>query len=464
MAIDPAEVGPPGALDLPPDRTDYWIDRVSRMTEEEAAVLLRLVSPKLSRYIPHRPTPPQVAFLSIDAKEALYGGAAGGGKSEALLMGALQHADDPRSSSILFRRTYGELSLPGALLDRSHQWLAGTDAAWNGQEYQWTFPSGATLNFGYLQHEADKYRYQSANFTYIGFDELTAFQESQYTYLFSRLRREVDSPIPLRMRSASNPGGVGHEWVLDRFLIRGAKDGRVFVPARLADNPHLDREAYEESLSELGEVDRRRLLDGDWRVRPKGNMFRRHKVEVIERDELPPLVREVRYWDMASTEVSDGSDPDFTVGVRMGVTASHQYVVTDVVRARLGPAETEMLVASTVKADGRPVQQYMEQEPGSSGKSSIAYFTRLLRGYSFRGVRSTGSKEERARPWSSQWMAGGKGEVGNVKVKRATWNADYLEEHEVFGQPGVHDDQVDASSGAFNELALGKRRTARAWD
>lgn len=435
------------------------------MTEEEATVLLRLLSPRITAYIPHRPTPPQAAFLSLDAKEALYGGAAGGGKSDALLMGALQHVDDPRSKAILFRRTYGELSLPGALLDRAHEWLGPTDAHWNGQEYQWTFPSGATLNFGYLQHENDKYRYQSANFTYIGFDELTAFAETQYTYLFSRLRREVESPIPLRMRSASNPGGVGHEWVLDRFLVRGRGEGRVFVPARLADNPYLDQAAYEESLSELGEVDRRRLLDGDWRVRPKGNLFRRHKVEVLDETDLPPLVRTVRWWDLASTEQSaESSDPDWTVGVLMGITASHQYVVLDVVRARLGPAEVESLIETTTRADGRAVQVFMEQEPGSSGKNTIAYYTRLLRGYSFKGIRSTGTKEERARPWSGQWMAGGKGERGNVKIKRAPWNSAYLEEHEVFGQPGVHDDQVDASSGAFSQLALGKRRTARTYN
>jgi predicted phage terminase large subunit-like protein len=464
VAIDPTEVEQPDPLALRPDRTDYWLDRVATMTEEEATVLLRLLSPKLTRYIPHAPTPPQAAFLSLDAKEALYGGAAGGGKSEALLMGALQHVDDPASNAILFRRTYGELALPGALLDRAHQWLQGTDAHWNGNEYQWTFPSGATINFSYLQHEVDKYRYQSADFTYIAFDELTAFQESQYTYLFSRLRRAEGVSIPLRMRGATNPGGVGHEWVLQRFMVEGPGAGRVFVPARLADNPHLDQEAYMESLAELGEVDRRRLADGDWRVRPLGTMFRRHKVEVVEPDDLPTIVRMVRWWDLASTEQSkDASDPDWTAGVLMGITSSLQYVVLDVVRARLGPAEVETLIETTTRADGRQVQVFMEQEPGSSGKNTIAYYTKLLRGFSFKGIRSTGTKEERARPWSGQWMAGGKGERGNVKIKRAPWNSIYLEEHEVFGQPGVHDDQVDASSGAFSQLALGKRRTARAY-
>lgn len=462
--IEPLAGEPPDPLAPRPDRTDYWLSRVARMTDDEAAALLTLLSPRLSRYIPHEPTPQQSAFLALDVREALYGGAAGGGKSEALLMGALQHVDDPQHDAILFRRTYGELGLPGALLDRSHQWLGSTDAAWNGSEYKWTFPSGATVNFGYLQHELDKYRYQSANFTYIAFDELTAFQESQYTYLFSRLRRGEDVSIPLRMRSASNPGGVGHEWVLDRFLVRGKAEGRVFVPARLADNPFLDRESYEESLAELGEVDRRRLLDGDWRVRPMGTLFRRHKVEIVDPADLPQLGRIVRYWDLASTEEKEGEDPDYTAGVKMGITANQQYVVLDVLRERMSPAEVERLILTTTQADGRQVQVYMEQEPGSSGKGSIAYYTRLLRGYSFRGERSTGTKEERARPWSSQWMAGGQGETGNVKLRRAPWNSAYLEEHEVFGQPGVHDDQVDASSGAFAQLALGKRRTARVYE
>ena len=97
------------------------------------------------------------------------------------------------------------------LMDRARDWLGGTQARWNAHDHVWTFPSGASLTFGYLETERDKYRYQSSELQYIGFDELTQFGESQYLYLFSRLRRLAGCKVPLRMRSASNPGGLGHD-------------------------------------------------------------------------------------------------------------------------------------------------------------------------------------------------------------------------------------------------------------
>ena len=149
-------------------------------------------------------------------------------------MAALQYVDVPGYAALLFRRTYADLNLPGALMDRAHQWLGATAARWNAHDHRWTFPSGATLTFGYLETERDKYRYQSSELQYIGFDELTQFPESQYTYLFSRLRRLGDSEVPLRMRSASNPGGEGHEWVRARFVdaqaTRSASSSRPAWP------------------------------------------------------------------------------------------------------------------------------------------------------------------------------------------------------------------------------------------
>src|SRR4051812_7334087 len=100
---------------------------------------------RLTRWIPHYPHPPQEAFLSLDCREAMYGGAAGGGKSDALLMAALQYVDVPGYSALILRRTFPDLALPGAIMDRSKEWLHGTDAHWNENERRWTFPSGATL-------------------------------------------------------------------------------------------------------------------------------------------------------------------------------------------------------------------------------------------------------------------------------------------------------------------------------
>ena len=221
-------------------------------------------------YIPHTPFVQQLKFLAIPDREALFGGAAGGGKSDSLLMAALMFVEVPGYNAILFRKTFADLALPDAIMDRSKQWLMGTDAKWNGSDYRWTFPSGATLSFGYLASDKDKYRYQSAAFQFIGFDELTQFPEDHYLYLFSRLRATTDIPVPLRMRGATNPGGQGHAWVYERFLV---DQSRTFVPSKLADNAHIDKAEYERNLEELDETTRRQLLAGEWVVDQQGEPF-----------------------------------------------------------------------------------------------------------------------------------------------------------------------------------------------
>ena len=170
-------------------------------------------------WIPHDPYPKQAVFLALDDREALYGGAAGGGKSDALLMAALMFVDTPGYNAIIFRKTYSDLALPEAVMARSHEWLGATEAKWDGSNYRWTFPSGATLSFGYLNHDKDKYRYQSAAFQFIAFDELTQFPFEHYSYLFSRLRRLVGLDVPVRMRGGTNPGGIGNNWVYERFIV-----------------------------------------------------------------------------------------------------------------------------------------------------------------------------------------------------------------------------------------------------
>lgn len=205
----------------------------------------------------------------------MYGGAAGGGKSDALLAAALQYVDTSGYAALILRRTFKQLSLPGAIMARSKEWLAWHRQAgrvhWNDDDKTWTFPSGATLTFGYLESADDIYRYQGPEFAFVGFDELTQFQEAQYTYLFSRARRRRDIDVPVRVRAASNPGGVGHSWVKSRFPLAAddtpaVKGGRIFVPAKVTDNPGLDAAEYALSLGELDATLRQQLLDGDWGV------------------------------------------------------------------------------------------------------------------------------------------------------------------------------------------------------
>ncbi len=404
------------------------------------------LTPKLTEFIRQRPTEPQTVFLLSNAKEALFGGAAGGGKSSALLAAALQYVDVPGYSAILFRRTYADLSKPGALMDRANDWLRPTAARWNEVKKVWRFPSGATLSFGHLDHEDDKYDYQGSEFQFIGFDELTHFTRTQYAYLFSRLRRLKGSKIPLRMRAASNPGGIGHEWVFDRFFTN--RKQRVFIPAKLADNPHLDQVEYRTALAELDPVTRRQLEHGDWNVRQAGEMFHRDWFKVIDR--VPPNAkpRWVRFWDLATTKKAAGNDPDWCVGGLVGEWGG-DYYVKHVRRGRWGPAGTEAEITSTAETDGREVEVHITQEPGSSGILFINHLARdPLKGFAVYGFRETGDKVTRAKPASAA------AEHGRIFLVRGEWNSDFLDVVEVFPD-GAHDDDVDMLSGAVTVLTGG---------
>lgn len=418
------------------------------MTPREKAIIAATVYD--NPYIVQKPFTKQRTFLAnIDTIEGFYGGSAGPGKSSGLLMAALQyvHVLEAKYAALLLRRTYKDLALPGALMDRAHEWLQGK-AQWDEQEKTWIFPSGATLTFGYLETEVDKYRYQGAEFQGIFFDELTQFTESQYTYLFSRLRRLEGSDIPIRMRAASNPGGIGHGWVKSRFILPTKEElterGRFFVSALMEDNPYTDKVSYDIALSKLDPVTREQLRNGNWDIALSGGLFQRQWFEIVPG---APHGKQVRYWDLAATELKAGKDPDWTVGCLMSEIAG-VYYIKDIRRIRGNPKTVEDLLKQTAQLDGIETKIYIEQEPGSSGVNVIDHYAReVLKGYSFEGIKTTGSKTARAQPLSA--AAANR----NVKLVQGIWNKDFLDECEPFPIEGIHDDQVDAASGAF--LALG---------
>jgi predicted phage terminase large subunit-like protein len=393
-------------------------------------------------------------FLTLPVREALFGGAAGGGKSDALLMAALQYVDVPGYAALILRRTYADLSLPGAIMDRAHTWLQGTAAKWSEIEKTWTFPSGATLTFGYLQHTNDRYRYQGAEFQFVAFDELTQFPEADYRYLFSRLRRLATADVPLRMRAASNPGGVGHDWVFERFFVTGRSEGRWFVPAKLGDNPHLDAAEYEQSLAELDPITRQQLLDGLWVVDRSRRPYRREWWRGQNRWSEPvlPIHLAGRYisWD---TGLKDKDTSAYSAAVVADLNPDYRLAIRHVYREKLiFPDLVPMIVglATDWNQDGKLRGVIIEDKV--SGIS--AYQTLIQSGPPWlRGLLipfnpgPLGDKEARAQQ-AAVWA-----KLGCVLLPEPSiavpWLADF--EREMFAFPDTeYKDQVDA----LNQLVL----------
>ena len=422
-------------------------------------------------------------FLSLTDRQALYGGAAFGGKTVALLMGALLYAHVPGYAAALFRRTFPELEEPGGLIDLSNQWLAGTDADWNGSKSKWTFPVGqiplsgsggvatphATLRFKHIQHDKDAVKLaRGATYQYMAWDELTTFTKKQYQMPQARLRRPAEgllAQVPLRARAGTNPGGEGHEWVKELFLDspwywndqanggKGAQERRVFVPARISDNVRGDRAGYMESLAAaLDPVTLQRLMEGDWDVTEVGEIFDPAMLKVVQPDDVPDGLRWIRAWDTAGS-VSETAK--YTVGARMAWQSAKGVLwISDLVRFRKRPGDRDDAMLETAsgsdtrEGDGIETAILIEKGTSDSGLKQEEDHMKVLAGFNVQCIAPKGDKVMRAMPLARQWNK------GNVRIVTGPWVGPLRTEAQLFNAKAKFKDQIDALSLGFNNQAM----------
>lgn len=436
---------------------------------------------------------PQTAFMCSSADIVIYGGAAGGGKTFALLLEGLRHKDIAGFSGVVFRKNYTQITASGGLWDAANKIYGQVQGARPKKtpKLHWFFsPSGARIHFAHLERDEDLQGWQGSEICYLAFDELTHFSRHQFLYMLSRNRSTCG--IRPYVRATCNPdsdswvadfiswwinqdtgypiyersGVVRYMCVLNDTIYWGsnphelAKEHGVnveecksvtFIASKLTDNKVLMAKdpSYMANLKALAEIDKERLLYGNWKIRPAAGMY--FKTENFTFVDAVPknIVAYARSWDLAATEPTPlNPDPDATAGVLMGLLDDGRVIVLDVKRKQIKANDARNLLRNMAAIDQgkyKFVQITIPQDPGQAGKAQAQSLVSMLAGYSVEIVSPTGSKEVRATPFASQVQA------GNVLILKGEWNDMYLSELESFPE-SKHDDMVDASSDAFNKL------------
>jgi predicted phage terminase large subunit-like protein len=439
----------------------------------------------------------QEKFLRCCADIVIYGGAAGGGKTYALLLEACRHIANPGFAAVIFRQQAPQIVNAGGLWAVSHEiYPSFLGRPFITPHRQWRFPSGAKITFAHMFYEKEKLGWQGAQIPLIMYDELTHFSQSQFFYMLSRNRSTCG--IRPYIRATCNPDADSWvanfiSWWIDpetgypikersgvvRWFIRrndaicwadsfrqiceqfslSTKQERLepksatFIASTLYDNKILMEKdpLYLSNLKALSQVDREKLLYGNWKIRPSaGAFFRREQIRVAPDIPKGQVTQWARRWDLAATEPTQANpSPDKTAGVLMGKLKDGRFIVADVKHAALNAASVRSLLQNTAASDKATygnVRIILPQDPGQAGKDQAQTLVKLLAGYNVKALPESGSKIARAEPFAAQWQA------GNVLVVAGEWNEAFFAELESFPD-GRHDDLVDAAAGAFGELS-----------
>jgi predicted phage terminase large subunit-like protein len=432
---------------------------------------------------------PQTMFLETSADIAIYGGAAGGGKSFGLQLEPLRHATTVRGfEAVMFRRTLADAKKPGSTWDQTMKMYPLTGGNPVESRLQWEWPGGGRVTINHLEHDKTVLDWQSAEIPLMLWDELTHFSKAQFFYMLSRNRSTIG--IKPYVRASCNPDA--DSWVKEfiawwlnddgypiqersgkiRWFIRlgdnlvwansvqelldeyGTGDPNTeiapksvtFIGAKLTDNPALMQAdpGYRANLMALSRVERERLLGGNWKIRPAaGLLFNRAWCPIVDAAPAGPDWDWVRYWDLAATEKTELNDPDWTVGVLLGRNrVTKRLCVAHVERMQKSPLKVKTAIQTLGTHDGHKVRIGVPQDPAQAGKAQAKDMVASLEGYDAHASIESGDKVTRFLPFSAQ------AEAGNIDVVRGAWNDAYFAALEGFPD-SKHKDDADASSGAY---------------
>lgn len=438
---------------------------------------------------------PQTQFMASSADIIIYGGAAGGGKTYALLLEALRHKDVKSFGAVIFRHNYNQITAEGGLWDASQKIFNQVPDAHSRKspKLHWRFDGGAKLSFAHIERDEDLKSWQGTEIAYIGFDELTHFTKHQFLYMLSRNRTTCG--IRPYVRATCNPdsdswvaefiswwidqetgyaipersGQIRWMVVLNDIIYWGdtpeelAKKYEVnvedcksvtFIASRLEDNKILMESdpGYLANLKAMTEVDMERLLRGNWKIKAAaGSFFKRSQVGEILTEVPKDLVAVCRGWDLAATDKDEDDEAAFTAGVLMGRRENGRFVIIDVINRQLKAGDVRSTVLVTAKMDHAKYawcRQRLPQDPGQAGKDQKASYMEMLAGFDVHMIPESGDKATRAEPMAAQWQH------GMFDLVAGEWNEAYLNQLESFPD-SKWKDMVDASSSAFNEITLG---------